>query len=119
MYHQDWLIRQIRYTIQFIAMLLFKRNTAVYEVRDIDRLTQTDELYLRMRTLLGERRINEAENLLFERLDEADLDYLRIALDFYAKVNDLSDAELEAADFSRDEVESGLDDFKRIYGIFF
>jgi len=119
MYHQDWFIRQIRYIIQYIARLIFNKSVVEYEIRDANRLTGTDELYLRIQKLLAENNVNEAESVLFETLDPADYDCLLIALDFYMKVNNMTNEELRTADFSRDEIENGLNDIKRIYGIFF
>jgi len=119
MYHQDWFIRQIRYIIQYIARLIFNKSVVEYEIRDAERLTGTDELYLQMQRLLAENNLNEAESMLFDMLDPADYDCLLIALDFYMKANNLTDEELRAADFTRDEIEAGLNDIKRIYGIFF
>jgi len=119
MYHQDWFIRQIRYIIQYIAKLILNKSVVEYEIRDINNQTKTDELYLRIQRMLVERNLNEAENLLFDRLDAADYDYLLIALDFYTKVNNMSDDDLDEADFPREEIESGLMELKHIYGIFF
>ena len=48
-----------------------------------------------------------------------DIRYLEIAIDFYARLNELTDDELEAADYSRQEIEEGpvsythLDVYKR------
>ena len=72
-----------------------------------------------IRRLLAENNLNEAENLLFEMLDATDYDYLLIALFLYSKINEMNDDDLEKADFSRDEIEAGLTEIKRIYGIFF
>jgi hypothetical protein len=99
--------------------MLFNKNVVTYEIRDFQHLTGTDELYLQIQKLLAENRVNEAENLLFDRMDESDYDCLVIALDFYTKVNQMDNDELRAADFSRKEIESGLSEIKRIYGIFF
>ena len=41
-------------------------------------------------------------------LDPQDMEYMRLAIDFYSKLNDLSDDELEACDFSREEIDDGL-----------
>ena len=38
------------------------------------------------------------------------MDYMRLAIDFYSKLNDLSNDELEARDFSREEIDGGLQD---------
>jgi hypothetical protein len=117
MFQEDWMMRQIRYSIQFIARLLFNKDVISYEVRDIYHQTETDMLYARLTGMIDEGRVNEAENLLFEALDASDTNHLILALDFYSRLNDMSDEELEACAFSRDEIESGLSDIKTQFGI--
>ena len=117
MFQEDWAMRQIRYAIQFIARLLFNRDVVSYEIRDIYNQTETDMLYIHLNTMIDEGRINEAENMLFEMLDNNDTNNLILALDFYSRLNDMSDEELEAREFSREEIESGLDDIKAQFGI--
>ena len=54
------------------------------------------------------------------RLAESDPDgrrYLELAGDFYARLNDLTDAQLEAAGFGRDELEEGLRDMAGRFGV--
>jgi len=117
MFQEDWVMRQIRYAIQFIARLLFNKASISYEIVDIYHPTVTDILYSRLSSLVDEGRINEAENLLFESLDPGDTNHLILALDFYSKINEMSDEELEANAFSREEIESGLSDIKAQFGI--
>lgn len=38
-------------------------------------------------------------------------------MDFYARLNDLTDAQLEAAGFGRDELEEGLRDMADRFGV--
>ncbi|NMC55996.1 MAG: hypothetical protein GYA50_02075 [Eubacteriaceae bacterium] len=117
MYHQDWLMSQIEGMVLMIVRLLFKKETSVYEIKNEANLTDTDLLYLKLIQLLNNNKINEAENLLFEKMDDADLNYMKIALDFYDRVNRLSDAQLEKNGFSREEIKSGLQDAARLFGI--
>ena len=49
-----------------------------------------------------------AEDLLFNDLDQSDLSWLQIALDFYSKLNNCSDDYLAMHDFSREEIDQGL-----------
>jgi len=117
MFQEDWAMRQISFAIQFIARLLLKADVVEYKIQDIYRQTETDMLYSRLNTMVEEGRINEAENLLFESLDPDDTNHLILALDFYQRLNDKSDAELEENSFSREEIESGLNDIKEQFGI--
>lgn len=58
--------------------------------------------------LLQKRQLGKAEDLLFEHLSPGDKRALITTLDFYRQANALSDAELEAQDFTREELLEGL-----------
>jgi hypothetical protein len=117
MFQEDWYMKQIRYAIQFISRMLFDADYISYEIRGIYSQTETDMLYTRLNSMVDEGHINEAENLLFEALDTGDTNHLILAVDFYSRLNDKSDEELEANAFSREEVENGLNDIKTQFGI--
>ena len=69
---------------------------------------ETDLLFLKLNLLLDSGRLNEAENLLFDAVEEDVPGILSLAVDIYARLNLLTDAQLEAADYSRDEIREGL-----------
>ena len=71
----------------------------------------------RVRELLAERNVNSAENLLFDSFDRKQPVYMAIGFEFYASLSELSDDELEKADFSRDEVKEGLEDMLKFYNV--
>ena len=58
-----------------------------------------------------------AENLLFEELDFSDPGTLPIALAFYEHLNRFTDQELEARDYSREEIFEGVKDCAEQYGV--
>lgn len=69
-----------------------------------------------MKRLIGEGRLNEAENLLFEKIEaQPNPAYLQVAIDFYTSLDNLSDETLNNAGFPRDEIVEGLGDIKKIY----
>jgi hypothetical protein len=117
MIKQDWIMNQIESLAMFIAKVFFKKDTTDYYVPVPDALTDTDRLHYELLELIGENRINDAEDLLFERMDTADMKYLEVAVDFYARLNDKTDEELEAAEFSREEIEEGLHDAAKLFGV--
>lgn len=71
----------------------------------------------RMRQLVEEKKINTAENMLFDVFDKKKTYYVRIGLEFYNRLSLLSKEELEAADFSMEEIGEGLRDMFDFYGI--
>ncbi len=115
-YQKDWIMRQIQSIIQLIARYFFKKDIIEYKIIDETNITQTDLLHKELVGLLNSLRINEAENLLFERIISKDLNYLAVALDFYRRLNELDDEQLEKANFSRDEIKSGLEEISNMYG---
>ena len=117
MYKQDWIIRQVQDLARVIARVVFKKDLVTYEIENSQMNTDTDLLYKEIIELLNELKINEAENLLFKRIKTNDLNYLKIAVDFYNKLNELSDEQLEKSDFSREEIKSGLEDVSKKFGI--
>lgn len=116
-YTQDWLLRQIEAIGRCIAKLIFKKDTIEYEINDHDNYSQTDMLYKEIQLLIKQNKICEAENLIFKNLDESNIDYLKLAMDFYQDINKLDDEKLEECNFSREEIVEGLYDILAIYKI--
>lgn len=118
-YRKDWLMQQIEFAVQAVLRAVLKKEDSMYEIMDSEKHTPSDMLYNKLNGLLSEMRINEAENLLFEDMDTEDKNFLTVALDFYSRLNDLDDDTLEAHDFSREEILSGLKEVGEYYGVDF
>ena len=67
MYQQDWILREIENLVAMVARIIFKKDLVKYEIMDVSKYSQADLVYKRILDLLSLGRINEAENLLFER----------------------------------------------------
>jgi len=117
MYHADWLMRQIQMTVLAIAKIVFGKAKALYEIVDEARINETDLLHKDLLFLLDQQKINEAENMLFERIDPNDMIYLLVAIDFYNRLNSLDDEDIGKGGFTREEIERGLTRIQEIYGI--
>lgn len=61
--------------------------------------------------------INEAENRIYEIIEEGKKIDLEIALLFYSYLNDKTDKFLEEHNYSRDEIKTGLKDITARYGV--
>ena len=81
------------------------------------RQSGSDWLEQELTSLLNQGRLGEAEDLLFEHLKPGDKDALAAALGFYQQANALTDAELEAQDFTREELMEGLEQAVKRYGL--
>ena len=123
MIREDYLMRQIEIVARTLAKLIFNKDTAEYMIIDYQKLGDTDMLHERLIKLIGDLKIDEAENLLFEKIDE-ELEtgapgngYLEVALDFYSRLNELSNQTLEDCGFEREEIDDGIREVSRLYGI--
>lgn len=114
---QDWMMRQIETLALAIAKIVFQKDGAEYRVTGPDGITEADQLYISMDLLMKEGRISEAEDLLFESLEDGSRDCMEVAVDFYFRVNMLTDQALADGNFSREEIEEGLHDVMDRFGI--
>ena len=117
-YHYDWLMRQIEIIAATLAYILSKKKThitAAYEASALP--TGENELYLQLAALVRQGNICQAEDLLFEALEEPGQMALDAALRFYSDLNALSDEDLKAANFSREEILEGLQYVCQVFGI--
>jgi len=117
MFQQDWIKRQIKILADAIAMIIFRKAEISYEIQDEANHSETDKLFIRLNKMLDDGNFNEAEDLLFEAINPNDTDYLLLAVDFYQRLNDKSDDELELCGFSRSEIEDGLNEITSTFGI--
>ena len=103
-YQQDWLMRQIEAMIQAILAVALGISANEQTATQIE-----DSSYGKMlEKMIDDGDICVAEDLLFNDLDQSDLSWLQIALDFYSKLNNCSDDYLAMHDFSREEIDQGL-----------
>lgn len=117
MYEEDWIMRQIKLIVAAIAKIALGKDVALYEMQDEAGQTEADKLHLYLLRLIDEGKAGEAEDLLFESLDAANSGLLLLALDFYQRLNALSDEALKQMDFSRQEIYDGLREVETIYGL--
>ena len=106
-YQQDWMMRQIEMLLEALLRFLLHGKQAVSDAA----LRQTLSEKLDAGDICG------AEDLLFDHLHPENEAGLAEAVRFYQTLNTRSDAELAAADFSREEIASGIKDVCRIYNV--
>lgn len=117
-YNNDYILRQIELLGKGVRVMLGKQEAGDEEemIAEDGRLSGEIFLLHRLRALLYEGRVNEAENLLFENLErQMNPAYFATAVTFYSEVQRLSDGELAEAGFSRAEIAEGLADVRRLY----
>lgn len=118
-YEQDWLMKQIQTLVRFIAKTVFKKDTDEFSEIIEKSASGADILYKELLVLLSEGEICRAENHLYDSVDTSSKYHLAVAMEFYSKLNLLSDEELEKADFSREEIKDGLKSITTLFGLDF
>lgn len=122
MFEQDYVMRQIQLLTESISKLVFKKRIIAVEMFDEEGNIQgSGMLYHRLKALVSEGRINEAENLLFDELMQSPMpEYFEVAIQFYSDLTALGDEALERAEFSICEVEQGLSEIRTLMqGMYF
>jgi len=104
---QDWLIRQLE-VIADGAMRKLMDKPTTQEHHDVWAFGADDLIHYRLCALLEKMEFCAAEDLLWEYLQPGQEDALPLAEDFYRRLGAFRDDTLEAHEFSRPEVESGL-----------
>ena len=118
-YEEDWMMRQINMMARMLAQLAFGKDTSIsYDLhRQVQPGAAAGDLRAMLTVLIAQGRYGEAEDLLFDSIRPDHPDDLKLGIDFYTNLNCLSDEALEAGDFPREEIQSGLADLSRFYGI--
>lgn len=76
-------------------------------------------LLITIKRLVLEKKINEAEDVLFTSLSKNKTgNMLCIAGEFYTMLMDLSDKDLKESNFSRAEIKAGINDVKKLFNIY-
>lgn len=115
----DYLMDQINGASRALAKLICSRKAQAYELMD-EQLVVSGEglLWYELNRLILQGEINEAENLLFEKIRQTqDQKYAGVAMQFYQELAKLNPVYLKQRDFSPQEILEGLEEVKRIYGL--
>jgi hypothetical protein len=115
-FEQDYVMRLIKEMVRAMLKLLFNIDTdspTSELLEDSEEKTTLDTLL----HMVDDGKVNEAENEIYEMIENLDQNYLEVALLFYSYLNAKSDEFLEDNNFSRDEVKDGLETIVSRYGL--
>lgn len=113
----DWLLKQINVVSEFLQKLFTDMETNRKLNENEQYQKDSFEFERLLENLIEEDRINDAENILFEKLETNNLMYASIATRFYDKLKGLSDEKLQKSNYSRDEILQGLNDMCDMFGL--
>jgi len=116
-FEKDYIMRLIHGIARILARMLFEKD--LEEDGELAAVMEQDcaETYDYLRAMIDAGQINEAEEKLFDLLEAAAWERRQKAaliLGFYDSLNKREDEELQAANFSREEIISGLEDAMRM-----
>ena len=121
-FQDDWMMRQIEMMARFVANVVFgkKEGEVHYEIvgdmTETSSLTPTDILHLELMKMIKEGNYCDAEDILYENMTYSDK-YIELAADFYQRLNFLTDEQLAAGNFSRDEIYEGYLEMMSLLGV--
>ena len=113
----DWLLKQINMVSEFLQKLFTDMETNRKLNENEQYQKDSFEFERLLENLIEEDKINDAENILFEKLETNNLMYATIATRFYNKLKGLSDEKLQKSNYSRDEILQGLNDMCDMFGL--
>ena len=115
MFEQDYIMRQLKEMIWAIFKMLFGTDVKSTTVELLE--SQEDkELLESLFEMADNGNINEAVNRLYDSMDNNNSN-LKTALLFYSYLNDKTDEFLDANNFSREEIKSGINQLMDRYDL--
>lgn len=113
MYQYDYLMRQIEVGLKTLVVLIMGESGAK-NIEEILEPLNNDEKFNKLKKLLEENKFNEGEDYLYILLEDDSIDYRQkmvYGYYLYRYMSKIPEETLKENDFSRSEVEEGLDDF--------
>ncbi len=116
MFEQDYVMRFIKEMVRAILKLMFNIDTESPTVELLESKEEKEQVE-KLLDMIDDGKINEAENQLYDLVNESDVNSLEIALLFYSYLNDKTDDFLEANNFKRDEIKLGLENMAESFNL--
>ena len=110
---QDYILRLIEEVINVLVKSL-KDDEKIKE--EFENSSNGEEKLTYLIRHVDEKRINDAENFLFDNLDLENTKDFEIGMLFFKYLNEKDDLFLEEANYSREEISEGIVDLSREYG---
>lgn len=115
MVKEDYIMRIIHEAVRTLLKLLFNIDEQKEDEIEFEDM-ELEKAYRRLKLLAKEGKINEAENLLSDLLDGTDREGFKLALLFYDHINTFEEEQLDAAGYSREEIDEGILSAAKLYG---
>ena len=116
MFEQDYIMRLVQEIARVLAQILFNIDSETVSEELESRIEETDVLD-QLLEMVNTGQINEAENKLYDILDEGVPNCIETAILFYSYLNDKPDEFLKENDYSRGEVKEGIESVAERVGL--
>ena len=116
MFEQDYIMRLVHEIARVLAKILFNINSETVSEELESRIEETDILE-KLLDMVDIGKINEAENELYDLLNQGTTNCIETAILFYSYLNDKSDEFLKENDYSREEVKEGIEGIAERVGL--
>lgn len=116
-FEQDYIMRLIKQMVAALISVILGKENKMYELPLEDQYESSEGLLRKLLTMVNDGKINEAENLLYENLEQDNKKEIENAILFYSYLNELDNDFLEKCDYSRDEIEMGLKEIAKRTGM--
>lgn len=119
MNENDYFMRLIKSGTELLVTIFSGKNvmdSLVNEQSNKTSISESNLLEIMINKYISEGKIDEAENLLFERINECkSASNYDVAISFYKKINTWSEEKLAECNFSKTEIIDGLKDVGKLY----
>jgi hypothetical protein len=116
MFENDYILRQIENLTAFLGKVIFHKERTIEIIDGQGGISASGLLYHRLTGMIADRKLNEAEDLLFEALEqEPTAQNAEVAVQFYRDLQGLSDETLNRVSFPREEILDGMEAVKKLF----
>lgn len=116
-FEQDYIMRLIKQMVAALISVMLGKENKIYELPLEDQYKSSEGLLRELLTMVNDGKINEAENLLYEKIEQGNKKDIENAILFYSYLNELDNDFLEKCNYSRDEIEIGVKEIAKLSGM--
>lgn len=116
MFEQEYIMRLIKEMVRAILKLFFNIDVE-FPTAELLESKEEKEILENLLDMIDVGKINEAENKLYDLIDNVNVNRLEVAILFYSYLNDKTDDFLEESNFSREEVKLGIENVMNTFGL--
>lgn len=113
---KDYIMRMIKEMVRVLFSLALGKPYTQVELEKENKYTVSGMALDDLKAMVDEGRINEAENLLLDKMDYEDAKALEAGIRFYEYVAGKSEAFLKAHEYTLEEVYDGLRQLAEDFG---